>query len=104
MDPNGRIVGRYDKRHLVPFGEYVPLGRLLFFANVIAGGTIGAFAPGEEATLLSVASARVGVAICYEAIFPAEVRAQFRAAASFWSTSRTTRGSGAPRPPVSIWR
>ncbi len=74
LGPDGRVLGRYDKRHLVPFGEYVPLERFLFFVNVIAGVAIGAFAPGSEATVFSTPAGRLGVVICYEAIFPAEVR------------------------------
>lgn len=81
VGPDGQVRGRYDKRHLVPFGEYVPLQRFLFFVDVIAGGAIGAFAPGAEATTFSTPAGRVGVVICYEAIFPAEVREFFRGGA-----------------------
>jgi apolipoprotein N-acyltransferase len=77
----GRLLDRYDKRHLVPFGEYVPLKRLLFFVDALAGGAIGEFTPGREATLVSTPLGRVGVVICYEAIFPGEVRQLFLAGA-----------------------
>lgn len=77
LAPDGRAIGRYDKRHLVPFGEYVPLERALFFVNVVAGGTIGALTPGGEATLLTLPFGPVGVVICYEAIFPRDVRSLF---------------------------
>jgi apolipoprotein N-acyltransferase len=83
LGPDGQVLGQYDKRHLVPFGEYVPLKRLLFFVNAVAGGAIGEFAPGGEATVFSTRSARFGVVICYEAIFPAEVREFFAAGADF---------------------
>jgi apolipoprotein N-acyltransferase len=83
IGPEGRMLGRYDKRHLVPFGEYVPLRQLLFFVNPLAGGTIGTFAPGDEATVFSTPSGRFGVVICYEAIFPDEVRDFFRGGADF---------------------
>ncbi len=83
LGPDGQILGRYDKQHLVPFGEYVPLRRLLFFANVLAGGTIGAFTPGSEATVFSAPFGRFGVVICYEAIFPGEVRTFFLQGADF---------------------
>ena len=73
VDPSGRLRGRYDKRHLVPFGEYVPLRPLLFFVHRLAVG-IGDFGRGEGATVLSADGFRFGVMICYEAIFPAEVR------------------------------
>lgn len=83
VGPDGRMLGQYDKRHLVPFGEYVPLRRLLFFVNVLAGGAIGEFAPGREATVFSTPLGRFGVVICYEAIFPDEVREFFRGGADF---------------------
>ncbi len=78
VGPEGTLRGRYDKRHLVPFGEYVPLVRLLSFAGAIAGSGIGAFAPGSEATLFETPAGRLAVVICYESIFPAEVREFFR--------------------------
>ena len=83
IDPDGQTLGRYDKRHLVPFGEYVPLGRLLFFVEPLAGGTIGEFASGREAAVFSTAMGRFGVVICYEAIFPNEVRDFFLNGADF---------------------
>lgn len=81
IDRDGVVLGRYDKRHLVPFGEYVPLGRLLSFADAIAGSGVGAFAPGTEATVFGTPAGRLGVVICYEAIFPGEVRDLFRGGA-----------------------
>jgi apolipoprotein N-acyltransferase len=83
IGPDGQMVGRYDKRHLVPFGEYVPLRQLLFFVNPLAGGAIGEFAPGHEATVFATPSGRFSVVICYEAIFPDEVRDFFRGGAEF---------------------
>lgn len=74
LGPDGALQGRYDKRHLVPFGEYVPLRNLLFFVNVLAGGSIGEFAPGKAVTVFPTPVGRIGVVICYEAIFPGEVR------------------------------
>lgn len=79
--PDGEVVGRYDKRHLVPFGEYVPLKPLLPFVDVLGGGAIGEFRPGAEATVFSTPLGRLAVVICYEAIFPAEVREFFLAGA-----------------------
>jgi len=83
LGPGGGLLGRYDKRHLVPFGEYVPLRNLLFFANVLADGTIGEFAQGQDALVFSTAVGRFGVVICYEVIFPGEVREFFRRGADF---------------------
>lgn len=71
--PDGSTAGFSDKVHLVPFGEYVPLKRLLFFVDQIVEG-IGGFEPGPGPTTLTVAADHVGALICYEAIFPALVR------------------------------
>jgi apolipoprotein N-acyltransferase len=63
------VRGRYDKMHLVPFGEYVPLKRLLFFVEAIAA-EIGDFTPGREATVFRLGGTPFGTVICYEVIFP----------------------------------
>ncbi|MFZ5861882.1 MAG: apolipoprotein N-acyltransferase [Nitrospirota bacterium] len=65
----GEAAGRYDKVHLVPFGEYVPLERLLVFVNKMVDG-IGEFAPGNDVTVFSLERFRLGVMICYEVVFP----------------------------------
>jgi apolipoprotein N-acyltransferase len=67
------IEARYDKMHLVPFGEYVPLKRLLFFVEAIAA-EIGDFTPGREAVIFPLDGAPFGTVICYEVIFPGLVR------------------------------
>jgi apolipoprotein N-acyltransferase len=71
--PTRQELGHYDKMELVPFGEYVPFRRLLFFVDqvVTAIATIGA---GEEPTVFTVPEGRFGVLICYEGIFPALTR------------------------------
>lgn len=66
--PDGSLLGRSDKIHLVPFGEYVPLGKLLFFVNKLVSG-VGDFSPGEVKPL-AMNGYDFGVLICYEAIFP----------------------------------
>lgn len=83
LGPGGQTLGRYDKRHLVPFGEYVPLKEFLSFADALAGGAIGDFTPGQAATVFSAPFGRFGVVICYEAIFPGEVREFFLGGADF---------------------
>lgn len=65
----GGVRGRYDKQHLVPFGEYVPLSGLLFFVSRLAHG-IGDFEAGRGMPPLEAGGARLGILICYEAIFP----------------------------------
>jgi apolipoprotein N-acyltransferase len=68
LAPDGSETGRADKMHLVPFGEYVPLTRLLPFVNKLVHG-IGDFAPGKAIKPLK-ATVPLGVLVCYEAIFP----------------------------------
>jgi apolipoprotein N-acyltransferase len=73
VDPTGRPVGRYDKIHLVPFGEYVPLKGLLFFAKKLTR-EVGDFSRGTERFVFDLSGTRVAVFICYESIYPGEVR------------------------------
>jgi apolipoprotein N-acyltransferase len=70
---DGALVGRYDKIHLVPFGEYVPFQRLLFFAHKLTG-RVSRFTRGEERKVFRLNGHRYGVFICYEAVFADEVR------------------------------
>lgn len=65
---SGEELGRSDKNHLVPFGEYVPLGKLLTFIDKLVVG-VGDFSPGEVRPL-PLNGHLLGVLICYEAIFP----------------------------------
>jgi len=70
--PGGRHDGRYDKIHLVPYGEYVPFRRLLpFLSRVATGIASGDFTPGEGPVLFRLDGHRFGALICYEGIFPA---------------------------------
>jgi apolipoprotein N-acyltransferase len=70
---DGARVGRYDKIHLVPFGEYIPFQRLLFFAHKLTG-RVSRFTRGEEHKVFRLNGHRYGVFICYEAVFADEVR------------------------------
>ena len=73
ITPDGQWTARYDKNHLVPFGEYVPLQSLLGFAKALTH-EVGDFKAGHERKLLSLGKYQVGAFICYESIFPDEVR------------------------------
>ena len=72
-DAGGQEVGRYDKIHLVPFGEYIPFARLLFFAHKLTG-KVSNFTPGNDRRVFYLKGHRYGVFICYEAVFADEVR------------------------------
>lgn len=73
LGPEGAESGRYDKMHLLPFGEYVPLSRLLFFVKKLVP-VIGAFKPGDKPEIFNAAKGKFGVLICFEVIFPRVVR------------------------------
>ena len=75
------LAGSYDKRHLVPFGEYVPAARVFFFLEKIARNA-GAYVAGSDATPLAWAGQRLGPAVCFEVVFPFEVAEQVRAGAT----------------------
>nr|WP_279342371.1 apolipoprotein N-acyltransferase [Geotalea sp. SG265] len=78
LSPAGEVLGRSDKMHLVPFGEYVPLQRLLPFVNKLVAG-IGDFSPGLKAVPLNTGKGEIGVLICFEGIFPELARDYVRA-------------------------
>jgi len=70
---DGARIGRYDKIHLVPFGEYIPFQRLLFFAHKLTG-RVSTFTRGDERKVFRLNGHRYGVFICYESVFADEVR------------------------------
>lgn len=87
--PGKKIAARYHKSHLVPFGEYVPMKKVLFFAKKLTRAA-GNFIPGtrEDIAPLSIplengGRARFGVLICYEDIFPEVSRLETARGAEF---------------------
>lgn len=82
VSAEGENRGRYDKMHLVPFGEFVPFQSVLFFVRKLVS-TIGDFGKGEEATVFEVNGQRFGVSICYEITFPDLVRQPVKNGARF---------------------
>lgn len=74
--PDGVTAAIYRKIHLVPFGEYVPFGRILSFVGPIisAVGEMNPFYPGTQAVVLPVAGHSASTAICYEVIYSSLIR------------------------------
>ena len=70
---DGTFVGRYDKMHLVPFGEYTPFPELLSFAGSLTD-QVGHMTPGRRRVVFAADGHSYGVFICYESIFADEVR------------------------------
>jgi apolipoprotein N-acyltransferase len=73
VSPTGEWTARYDKVHLVPFGEYLPFPQLFSFAGGLTK-EVGEFQSGASRAPLDAGSTRLGVFICYESVFPGEVR------------------------------
>ncbi len=71
--PDGNWDGRYDKIHLVPFGEYVPFKSVLGFAGGLTK-EVGDFSRGASRDPLQAGDQKIGIFICYESVFPDEVR------------------------------
>ncbi len=71
--PDGQFLGRYDKIHLVPFGEYVPYKGLIAFAGTLTQG-VGSFSRGGLRKVFTAQGHTFGIFICYEAVFADEIR------------------------------
>ena len=98
LDSSGALNFLYDKIHLVPFSEYVPWRKWLSFAEDLTG-LIGDFQHGTQYKVGQIAGGPFSVFICYEAIFPNEVRRFTLAGAALFvniSDDGWFGGSGAP--------
>ncbi|MGB0011524.1 MAG: apolipoprotein N-acyltransferase, partial [Candidatus Sulfotelmatobacter sp.] len=71
--PDGAIVGRYDKIHLVPCGEYIPYRNLFFFAHKLTQ-QLADLQRGKSRKVFRADGHGFGIFICYESIFASEVR------------------------------
>jgi apolipoprotein N-acyltransferase len=69
LSPDGKVAGKYDKVHLVPYGEYVPLRNFFPFINKLVAG-IGDFRKGGGNIPIKFGNHSLGILICYEGIFP----------------------------------
>ncbi|MBT4364188.1 MAG: apolipoprotein N-acyltransferase [Desulfobacteraceae bacterium] len=69
VSKKGELLDKYDKVHLIPFGEYVPLKKLLWFIENIVEGS-GDFSQGKTIDTLKWGDYKLGIQICGEIIFP----------------------------------
>lgn len=69
FSPRGKIRLRYDKQHLVPFGEYVPLSTYLPMEWIVPP-VAGNFSAGSTPQLARLGEHAYGILICYEVLFP----------------------------------
>ncbi len=77
VSSDAEITDEYSKNHLVPFGEYMPLRNFLSkFIKVV--NEIGEFSSGKKYNVINSSAGKLGVNICFEAIFPNEVRKSVR--------------------------
>jgi len=76
-EPTGRTAELYSKRHLVPFGEYVPWRAALSFIEELQQVPID-YEPGPGPTVFAIGDHRVGALICFESAFPALARQYVR--------------------------
>ena len=101
LGPNGALQGRYDKVHLVPYGEYVPLRRFFPFITKLVAG-IGDFKKGKGYYPLHNGNYRLGVLICYE--FFRRLQGNINGGTpNFSSILPMMHGLGGPRHRISIF-
>jgi apolipoprotein N-acyltransferase len=106
LGPDGKLDFIYDKIHLVPFSEYIPWRKWLFFAKDLTG-LVGDFQPGSQYKVGNISGGPFSVYICYEAIFPNEVRRFTLAGAQLFvniSDDGWFGGSGAPAQHLAMAR
>ena len=100
---SGQTVGHYDKIRLVPFGEYVPLRRVLFFAEKLVRA-VGEFEFGTNDFPLA-GKLQYGPAICYEIVYPQITRSQVRNGADVLVTiTNDAWYDGTSAPAQHLWQ
>jgi apolipoprotein N-acyltransferase len=77
ISPGSKSIVKYDKAHLVPYGEYVPFKKWLPFLGKLVA-QVGDFSPGKAGKTIAWKKDALGVQICYEIIFPGLSRAMVK--------------------------
>ncbi len=98
VGPEGRTLGVYRKVHLVPFGEYVPLKWLFFFAGPLVQA-VSDFSPGDRLVLLPFGRHPISCAICFEVVYPDLVRRSVLAGSQVLTTVTNDAWFGASSAP-----
>ncbi len=97
---NGPVLPPYHKLRLVPFGEYVPLAKLLRSIGPVSRAVPGSFTPGERPVEIPLRGHLLGGAVCYEVVYPWILRAHVRAGADvlFTITNDAWYGAAGAQP------
>jgi apolipoprotein N-acyltransferase len=108
VGPDAEVLGKYDKAHLVPYGEYTPFKEYLPFLGKIVEH-VGDFKPGVKGQTLDLQGRKLGIQICYEIIFPALARAMVRNGAALLITITNDAWYGTTAGPyqhfsLAVWR
>ena len=81
---SGEVIGRYDKQHLVPFGEYLPFKPVLYPILKNTGYYNKDFTPGTKINPIEIMGIKIGTAICFESTFPFLIKKQTEMGADFF--------------------
>jgi apolipoprotein N-acyltransferase len=98
LTPTGETAGVYRKVHLVPFGEFIPLKRVLYFVTPLVERLVD-FSPGDGMIVLPVGGRPINTAICYEVVYPSLMREAVRGGSQLLTTITNDAwygGSSAP--------
>jgi apolipoprotein N-acyltransferase len=85
VTPEGKTAAVYRKIHLVPWGEFIPMKRLLFFVSPLVDSFTD-FSPGTSMVMLPIGSHLTSTAICYEVVYPSLIRQAVQAGSELLTT------------------
>lgn len=110
IEPDGRVIGRYDKRILMPFGEFIPFDQYFPWIRQLSPATAG-FKAGTEAKVYTIPNngMRLGTLICYEDLLSGMTRATTLAGAEALVTILNDAWYGESAAPhqhqaLALWR